>query len=192
VSQFRLSMSGAARRGGGLDARGGGASPCLSRRATNRGAGCRVGVARDGSFQSGAGGYQAQAEDVSASRPTLWLSLWRARARAGLGRPACRSCGPCVWSRRAQPSEVFGVPRHQFFSCSDHGSDPLPSPSLVLVTSGQSRSNPALSIPRSGAARGRRCARRSRTSSRRRSGRRPRAPRSECSRGRSRDRVCRS
>jgi hypothetical protein len=47
-------------------------------------------------------------------------------------------------------------------------------------------------IPRSGAARGRRCAHRSRTSSRRRSGLRPRGPRSECSRGRSRGRACRN
>lgn len=50
---------------------------------------------------------------------------------------------------------------------------------------------PAL-IARSGAARSRRCARRSQTSSRRRYGRRPRVPRLGCSRGRSRGRACRS
>jgi hypothetical protein len=71
-------------------------------------------------------------------------------------------------------------------------SDPPRTPSLVLVISGQSGSNPALSIHRSGVAQGRRCARRSRTSSRRRSGRRPRAPRLERSRGRSGDRACRN
>jgi hypothetical protein len=49
-----------------------------------------------------------------------------------------------------------------------------------------------LSIPRSGAARGRRCARRSRTSWIRRSGCRPRGLRSGCSRGRTRGPACRS
>ena len=51
---------------------------------------------------------------------------------------------------------------------------------------------PERPIPRSGGARSMRCARRSRTSSRRRRARRLRVPRSGCSRGRTRDRASRS